>query len=54
MSDNHKPRYDHINPDKLKTPEERALYEALVRHVDSLKTEAKECDHEKGNDNKTT
>ena len=31
---NNKPRYDHIDPDKLKTPQDRALYEALVRYVD--------------------
>ena len=28
------PRYDHIDPSKLKSPTDIALYEALVRHVD--------------------
>ena len=31
---NDKPRYDHIDPDKLKTPTDRAVYDALVRYVD--------------------
>ena len=29
-----KPRYDHIDPNKLKDPKDIALYEALVAYVD--------------------
>ena len=39
MSDNDKPRYDHIDPAKLKTAEDRAVYDALVGYVDSLETD---------------
>ena len=34
MSNNDKPRYDHIDPTKLKTAEDRAIYDALVAYVD--------------------
>ena len=32
-----KPRYDHIDPKKLKDPKDIALYEALVAYVDREK-----------------
>lgn len=37
-----KPRYDHIDPSKLKSPTDIALYEALVRHVDEKEKAGKD------------
>ena len=39
MTKSKSPRYDHIDPAKLKTPEDKALYDALVGYVDDLEAD---------------
>ena len=43
-------RYDHIDPTKLTTAADRALYEALVRHVDNKNKKEKESETSKTKD----
>ena len=42
MANKEKPRYDHIDPAKLKTPTDRAIYDALVAYVDKEEDQKKE------------
>ena len=43
-----KPRIDHIDRDKLKTDEDRAIYDALARAVKKYEQENKNVDDDVG------